>query len=361
MSQVKKQLWHQGEIPPGVVLRDICKDAKNNVIVAVADDGIIYRRYGAGIGWKKIEVPGLGDQDHIFGVCVDQMGNFYAGGRGGFMLKGTDTGLEWRIVRKKINDGNVMKLAAGNGMLLAILDRSALKRSNTFLKSTDNGESWFEFNGGIPNACSIEFLANRFYVGTKSKLIYCGNGRDKFLAVRWDSLSLQFQGARCLGYNEVTGTFFGAGHQLATSNDGVEWWSKFDMTKHTELGKRNIQAIVPVNGDTFLIGEDMMMFRYRNAIFEPVGSLGKGSVLAAIFHDDRIILATAAGERYILLEDLDINAGEPPTPPTPPVPPTPPTPPTEPTREQKIEAAIATGKGHLDGLDSILDTLKGLL
>jgi len=336
---IKKELWHQGEIGPDVVLRDVCKDTVNNVLVAVGDDGRIFRRYGAGVGWMTC-VSGFGKEDHVFGVATDNNGNFWACGRGGFILKSDNQGVTWSTKRKQIGDGNVMKLAAGNGMLLAILDRSNLKKNNVFLKSTDAGETWFEFICGIPNACSIEFLASRFYVGTKSKNIFCGNGTDKFLPVRWDSLSFNFEGARCLGYNEVTKTFFAGGHQLATSLDGVEWWAKLDLTKHEQFGKRNIQAVVPVNEDTFLIGEDMLMFNYRDALFVQVGSIGKGSVLGAVLHDDRIITVGSAGERYILLSDLDADAGEP-TPPTPPLPvPPPPVPPTPESLEKRVENVL---------------------
>lgn len=301
MTSEKKELWHQGEIPAGVVLRDVCKDVMENseLIVAVGDDGVIYRRFGKGVSWMKCN-SGFGEQDNVYGVACDKKGTFVAGGRGGFIVKSADRGVTWSIKRLKVGDGDITKIAYGNGLFLAILDKGKLPGC---LLASKDGDFWTEVKAGIPNGTSIEFLKSKFFVGCKNGDIFSGDGVSWKKCV-WEKSDVVFTAARCVGYNPVNGIFYAAGHQCATSHDGVNWFAFLDLTKHPQYGNRNIHAIVPVGEQTFLFGEDCLILKHDGSIFTQVGQTGQGSVLGALLHDDRIITVGSQGEKYVLLEDL---------------------------------------------------------
>jgi photosystem II stability/assembly factor-like uncharacterized protein len=301
MSDKKEEqtIWHQGTIP--TVLRDICCDTANDILVTVGDNGTIFRKSIEG-DWKPCQ-SGFGKEAHIYGVAANFSGTFAAGGRGGFIVQSTDNGVSWAIKRPKDQNGDITKIAFGNGMFLAILDKG--KSAGSILQSMD-GYSWKDTKAGIPNATSIKFLNEKFYIGTKnSNIIWVGDGTGKWEKSKWENSDIVFQGARALGYNPDTGTYFAAGHQVAISKDGITWSAVLDLTKNPDWGERNIQAIVPVGETTYLFGEDMLILEYDGSDFTQLGELSKGGTLGACLLPDRIICVGTYGDRYILLSDLE--------------------------------------------------------
>lgn len=296
-----KTIWQQGTIPINQVLRDICTNSAKNTLVTVGNNGTIFRKSING-DWEP-RWSGFGKNDHIYGVAANFSTTFVAGGRGGFIVQSTDNGFSWTTRRPKKIGEDITKIAFGNGIFLSILDRGKLPGSILWSK---NGDTWSDIQFKIPNASSIKFFNGKFFVGTKNGNLFNGNGTKEWTKCTIQKGNSRFQAVRTLGYNPTTSTYSAAGHQVAISKDGDNWSIVLDLTKYEQWGKRNLYAIVDVEDETYLFGEDMLILQYDDSIFTQLGKLTRGTTLGACLIPDQVICVGSFGDRDIQTEDLDV-------------------------------------------------------